>query len=375
MSQQAEIDAAEFERRITNEPGTVVLDVRSREEFGDWSVDAPEAVVVSLPEAEVEVDPANGSIDGIDGEATINVLCGAGNASRRVTERLLAAGRDAVNVEGGMIAWSRLLICEELPVDGPFTVLQFRREARGCLSYMVECGGEALVVDPSPDPSPYLDEADRRGWKIVTCFDTHVHADHVSGAESLAAESGARILMPKLAVERGLDRPEVKLVEDGDTIELGGETVEIVALPGHTTEMTGLAVEEALICGDSLFADSIARPDLQHAEPDAARAAANELYLTLTSRILSRGDQTKILPGHYPGGRLDGPVAPTLGEVKASVGELALGAEPFADWLLADLPDKPANFDTIIGVNLGSEPVPEDDLGRLETGGNSCAAG
>ena len=94
MNQQAEIDAAEFERRITNEPGTVVLDVRSREEFGDWSVDAPEAIVVNLPEAEVKVDPANGSLDGIDGEATINVLCGAGNASRRVTERLLAAGRD-----------------------------------------------------------------------------------------------------------------------------------------------------------------------------------------------------------------------------------------------------------------------------------------
>ncbi len=373
MSQQAEIDAAEFERRIRNESGTVVLDVRTREEFDDWSVDAPEAVLVNLPE--LEIDPANGSLDGIDRDATINVLCGAGNASRRVTERLLAGGRDAVNVEGGMIAWSRLLICEEIPVDGPFTVLQFRREARGCLSYMVECGGEALVVDPSPDPSPYVEEADRRGWRIVTCFDTHVHADHVSGAADLAGATGARILMPKLAVERGLARPEVKLVEDGDTIELGEATVEIVALPGHTTEMTGLEAGGALITGDSLFADSIARPDLQDPDPAASREAAADLHTTLTSKILDRPDQTLILPGHYPGGRLDGPVAPTLGEVKASVGELALGAEPFADWLLADLPDKPANFDTIIGLNLGTEQVPEDDIGRLETGGNSCAAG
>jgi len=373
MNQTPEIDAAEFERRITSRAGTVVLDVRSREEFDAWQVEASEAKVINLPEG--EVDPANGVIGEIDGAETINVICAAGNASGRVATKLIEAGRDAVNVRGGMIAWSRLLIGEEIEVEGPFTLIQFRRESRGCLSYMVECGGEALVVDPSPDPSPYVEEAARRGWRIVAIFDTHVHADHVSGARELAESTGARILMPKPAEARGLDRPEVELVEDGDTIELGGETVEIVALPGHTTEMTGLALEEALICGDSLFADSIARPDLQHDEPDAARAAANDLYLTLTSRVLSRDDQTRILPGHYPGGRLDGPVAPTLGEVKASVKQLALGPDPFADWLVADLPDKPANFDTIIGVNLGTEQVPRDDLGRLETGGNSCAAG
>ncbi|MFM9042779.1 MAG: MBL fold metallo-hydrolase [bacterium] len=372
MSQQAEIDAAEFERRIRDESGTVVLDVRSRDEFDDWQVDAPEARVINIPEQ--EVDPSNGAFKEIGESETINIVCAAGNASSRVAEKLIATGLDAVNVKGGMIAWSRLLIGEEIEVGRPFTVIQFRREARGCLSYMVECGGEALVIDPSPDSLPYSDEATRRGWKIVAIFDTHVHADHVSGAEALSAATGARVLMPKPALERGLDRPEVELVGDGDTIEVGGEAIEVVALPGHTTEMTGLAVPGGLICGDSLFADSIARPDLQHADLKAARAAANDLYLTLTSKILSRGDRTRILPGHYPGGRLDGPVAPTLSEVKESVEELALGAEPFADRLVADLPDKPANFDTIIGVNLGTERIPEADLGRLETGGNSCAA-
>ena len=349
-----------------------MLDVRSREEFDAWRVEALEAKVINLPED--EVDPSNGVIGEIDADETINVICAAGNASGRVAERLIAAGRDAVNVRGGMIAWSRLLIDDEIEVEGPFTVIQFRRESRGCLSYMVECGGEALVVDPSPDPAPYAAEADRRGWKIVAIFDTHVHADHVSGAGRLAEATEGRILMPKPAIERGLDRPEVELVADGDTIGLGGEEVEVVALPGHTTEMTGLAVGGALICGDSLFAESIARPDLQHSDPEAARAAANDLYLTLSSRILSKGDETKILPGHYPGGRRGGAVAPTLAEVKESVRELALGAEPFADWIVGDLPDKPANFDTIIGINLGTERVAEDDVGRLETGGNSCAA-
>jgi glyoxylase-like metal-dependent hydrolase (beta-lactamase superfamily II)/rhodanese-related sulfurtransferase len=368
-----EITPEEFERRLLEQPGTVVLDVRSREEFDDWRVEAPEAVIVNVPEA--EIDPSNGTLDGIDESTTINVLCAAGNASGRVTARLREAGRDAVNVAGGMIAWSRLLTCDEIPIDGPFTVLQFRRESRGCLSYLIGHDGEALVVDPAPDPAPYVKEAETRGWKIVAVFDTHVHADHVSGMEELVAASGERALMPKRSVERGLDRPSVELLDDGDSIEIGGEALEVISLPGHTTEMTGLVAGNSLLTGDSLFADSIARPDLQHPEPKAARAAANDLYLTLSSKILSRPDETIILPGHYPGGRLSGPVMPTLAEVRTTVSELSLGAEPFVDWMVGDLPPKPANHDTIIGLNLGLRQVPEDDIGRLETGGNSCAVG
>ena len=367
-----EITAEEFERRLLDQPGTVVLDVRSREEFDAWQIEAPDAVIINVPE--LEVDPSNGSLEEIDEDATINVLCAAGNASARVTEQLIEAGRDAVNVAGGMIAWSRLMACEEIPIEGPFTVLQFRREARGCLSYLIGNDGEALVVDPAPDPTPYFEVAKARGWKIVAAFDTHVHADHVSGMEELVAASGARALMPKGSVDRGLDRPSVELLDDGDSIEIGGETIEVIALPGHTTEMTGLAVGNSLLTGDSLFADSIARPDLQHPEPAAARAAANDLYLTLSSKILSQPDGTVILPGHYPGGRLSDPVAPTLAEVRAGVSELSLGAEPFADWMVAELPEKPSNHDTIIGLNLGIAEVPADDVGRLEVGGNSCAA-
>lgn len=372
MAGSPEISAEEFDQRIRHQAGTVVLDVRSREEFDAWQIEAPGAVIVNVPE--LEVDPSNGGLEGIDDDAMINVLCAAGNASRRVTEQLVAAGRDAVNVEGGMIAWSRLLTCEEIGMDGPFTVLQFRREARGCLSYLIGHGDEAIVVDPAPDPSAYIEEAERRGWKIVASFDTHVHADHVSGAKALAEVTGARILMPKPSIERGLDRSEVELVTGGETIEIDGAKLKTIALPGHTSEMTGLEVGDALVTGDSLFADSIARPDLQYPEPAAARAAANDLYLTLTSQILSRSDETKILPGHYPGGRLDGPIAPTLGEVKSEVSELDLGAEPFVDWVVAALPEKPSNHGTIIGLNLGTEKVDEDDVGRLEVGGNSCAA-
>ena len=372
MNEVPEISVQDLERLAVGEPGTVILDVRSRDEFETWSFEAPEAVILNVPES--EIDPSNGSLEGIEEDARINVLCAAGNASGRVTEKLIAAGRDAVNVEGGMIAWSRLLVAEEIPVDGDFTVIQFRREARGCLSYMVEHGGEALVVDPAPDPTPYLEEAESRGWKLTACFDTHVHADHVSGARELAERTGARILMPRAALERGLDRPDVELVSDGDSIELGGAQLKVIALPGHTTEMTGLEFSNALVTGDSLFSDSIARPDLQHPEPTAARAAANDLYLTLTSQILSRPGETIVLPGHYPGGRLSGPVAPNLSQVESEISELSLGAEPFADWVVGDLPDKPSNHDTIIGINLGIEQVPEDDVGRLEVGGNSCAA-
>lgn len=368
-----EITAEEFERRLLDQPGTAVLDVRSREEFDAWQIEAPDAVIINVPES--EIDPSNGSLQGIDEDTTINVLCAAGNASARVTEQLIEAGRDAVNVAGGMIAWSRLLTCEEIPIDEPFTVLQFRRESRGCLSYLIGHDGEALVVDPAPDPTSYVEEAETRGWKIIAVFDTHVHADHVSGMESLVEMTGARALMPKRSVERGLDRPSVELLDDGDSIVVGGEALEVISLPGHTTEMTGLVVGNSLLTGDSLFANSIARPDLQDPDPTASREAAEDLHTTLNSKILDRSDQTMILPGHYPGGRLEGALAPTLGEVKATIEHLRLDTEPFVDWMVGDLPPKPANHDTIIGLNLGLQQVPEDDIGRLETGGNSCAVG
>jgi glyoxylase-like metal-dependent hydrolase (beta-lactamase superfamily II) len=363
-----EIDPAAFERELREGPGIVVLDIRPADAFAAWHVSTPLGMVVSLPGAELDL----GSVAGLGGP--LRVVCAAGNASRRVAAALNEHGIDAVSVRGGMIAWSRVLRWDDVPLAGAFSVVQFRREARGCLSYLILSGGEALIVDPAPEVTPYLDEADRRGARITRVFDTHVHADHLSGARELAQRAAARLHLSTGALARGLAYgDDVDAVSDGDELIVGAGTVTVVALPGHTTDMTGLLVGDAALAGgDSIFADSVARPDLEAGDGGAADAA-RELLHTLNDRIAPLPDSTVLLPCHYAGGRLGGPLAPTLGEVRRSVPELALEGEAFVDRILGQMPPRPANFLAIIDINLGDR-LPDGEDARLEVGANNCAA-
>ena len=348
-----EIDPADLEDELRSGADVVVLDTRDRDSFAAWRVSGA-AVLHNVPEDELAEDP-EGLVARIPADARVRVICHAGIGSRRVAAAL--AGRFA-----------------EVAVEGPFDVVQFRREARGCLSYLVIAGDEALVVDPAPDITTYRDEAARRGAVITRIFDTHVHADHVSGARELAAATGALLHLSRAALRRGLRYgSEVASVVDGNRLRLGEESVKVIALPGHTSDMTGLLVgDAALIGGDSLFVDSVARPDLE-AGSEHAEDAARELFATLAERIAALPDRTLLLPCHYPGGRLTQPLVASLAEVRERVGELGLGREAFVARVLAQLPPVPTNHLAIIAVNLG-EPMAADDIARLEVGVNKCAA-
>ena len=367
-----EMDPAAFEQELRGQADVVVLDTRDREAFAAWRVDGA-GDVRNVPEAELGDDPAD-LLAGIPAEARVRLICHSGVGSMRVAGRLAGRFAELVNVRGGMIGWSRVLQAGEVPVGGPFTVVQFRREARGCLSYLVIAGDEALVVDPAPDVRPYLDEAARRGVRITRVFDTHVHADHVSGARDLVAAAGATLPLSEASLRRGLRYGDaVDAVRDGDRLPLGDAEVTVVALPGHTTDMTGLLLgDRALVGGDSLVVDSVARPDLEAGSAHADEAA-RELHDSLAGRVAGLPAATVLLPCHYPGGRLPAPLTATLGEVRARVSELALDREAFVTRVLEQLPPTPANHLAIISVNLG-EDLPADDVARLEVGANKCAA-
>lgn len=366
-----DIDPAAFEAELRSGADVLVVDTRDPASFAAWHVDAVGVPILNLPEADLVADPDR-ALAAIPADARLRVICNAGNASRRVAEALGPHAGEVRSVEGGLIGWSRVLQADEVALDGPFTVVQLRREARGCLSYLVIADGEALAVDPAPDVRPYLAEAARRGVRITHVLDTHVHADHLSGGRALAEATGAALHLSHAALARGLRYAgEVTPVGDGDTLAIGGEQVTVVALPGHTSDMIGVRVgDDALIGGDSVFADSIARPDLEEGDEGADRAA-RRLYRTLCERVGPLPDSTVLLPCHYAGGRLDGPVAPTLAEVRAALPELALDEDTFVTRLLQAMPPRPANYLAIIDVNLGG--VVDDAASRLEIGANNCA--
>lgn len=365
-TQEVAIEAPELARRLAAGERITVLDVRAEPE---------EAVTgVGVTTRRVDADSAIADSQNLARElrGPVVVACGRGISARPVAAALREAGADAMVLAGGVRAWLATLQAHPVELGLPeLELLQIQRPGRGCLSYLLASGGRALVVDPAPDVDFYLAQARELGAEIEFVLDTHLHADHISGARALADATGARLLLPAGSLERGVAYAErVTPLADGERLKVGGLELRVVALPGHTTDMTGLLVGgRALIGGDSLFADGIARPDLERRDPDGARAMARTLHRTLHERVLSLPEETVLLPGHtHPGVRAEA-VAPSLAEVRRAVPELALGAAEFAEAVVDGLPPRPANFAEVIEVNAGLRPADPE----LEQGGNSCA--
>jgi glyoxylase-like metal-dependent hydrolase (beta-lactamase superfamily II) len=363
ITSPATITPVELLARIADGKKLTVLDVR---EDASWTIDGPGITARHVPAGLIDAE-----VTARDLEGEVVVVCNRGCTAQTVAAALRESGVDATSLDGGMRGWIAALVAHPVALDVPgLAIWQIQRPARGCLSYLVAAGGQALVVDPAPDAAFYTALADDLGVRITDVLDTHLHADHLSGARALAERTGATLRVPAAALERGVTYATAAL-RDGDVIDIGGFAVRAIALPGHTTDMTGLVVaDRALIAGDSLFADGIARPDLQRGDPEGARAMGRQLHTTLHRRVLALGNQVVLLPGHDHPGIRTAAVAPTLGEVRERVPELVVdGADDFADALLAEIPPRPANYEAVIAVNAGTRPFDPE----LETGGNSCS--
>jgi len=174
---------------------------------------------------------------------------------------------------------------------GGATVVQVRRRGKGCLSYLVGAGDRCLVIDPSVDLGEYTQLAANHGWNIVAIVDTHLHADHVSGARALSAATGATLYLSPHDPFAFSYEP----LRDGFEIELApgvAVTVSAISAPGHTEGSTVYRLgDEALFTGDTLFLESVGRPDLA----EQAEAFAHHLWQSLHERVLPLPDQKFVM--------------------------------------------------------------------------------
>jgi glyoxylase-like metal-dependent hydrolase (beta-lactamase superfamily II) len=271
-----------------------------------------------------------------------------------------------------MRGWARVYSRRRIPDTD---VVQYYRPASGCLAYAVVSAGEALLVDPlRAFADRYLADLAELDAELSSVLDTHVHADHFTALQSLSDTTGADAVVFEAAAERGLAF-EVETVTDGDTLELGEYEIEILSTPGHTTGSISLLVDGLLLSGDSLFLDGTPRPDLQKDDADAP-SMARTLHETVTERLASVPDGTLVAPGHVTPGRQpngDGVYADRLGAIRNRVRAFAEDRETFVDRILSSMGSQPANFEQIIGSNLGHEAVDDDDAFELELGPNNCA--
>ncbi len=326
------IAVGELLSRVDAGEPLLLLDVRNDEEFETWRFEGRRPLETAhIPYFDF-IEDAEGCITRLPRGREIVVLCAQGGSSALVVDQLREAGIAARNVAGGMVAYGEYLEAVKVPFDGArrAEIWQVNRRGKGCLSYVVRAGRDAIVVDPSRDVPWYEAFVRGLGAAIVRVLDTHVHADHLSGGPVLAARSGAPYFV--MAGEDFDLRHSVERLEDGQELPLGGRgaarlRVRVMTTPGHTPGSSSYLVgRQHLLTGDTIFVKSVGRPDLGGHVTEWGRA----LFHTLRERLATLPDDTVVLPAHFAGHEEIGPdgvVAGRLGDLRRAMPELRIGDE------------------------------------------------
>jgi glyoxylase-like metal-dependent hydrolase (beta-lactamase superfamily II)/rhodanese-related sulfurtransferase len=362
------IEAETLRNWLDEKRPVTVVDVRTNEDREQWSI--PGSVHINAYEALKAGERSVLSDAELPADRPIVTVCNLGKMSERAAGELSRRGLDVLSLAGGMKAWSLSWNTADVPLSGA-VVTQVRRAGKGCLSYVVSSGGEAVVVDASLPPHVYRSIAERLAVRIRYVLDTHVHADHLSRSKQLAESVGAELL---LAAQDRVKFP-FRPVRPGDVVQAGSIRVEGIHTPGHTMEsMCFLVNGEALFTGDTLFTASVGRPDL-HAGIEQARSRASLLYRSV-KQLLALGPNVLVLPGHTSSPPpFDGvPISETLAVVAERLREWLESEAAFVERILSRIPPTPPNFERIVELNESGE-IPEEDPTELEAGANRCAVG
>jgi hydroxyacylglutathione hydrolase len=236
---------------------------------------------------------------------------------------------------------------------------QFLNQQLGCAAYLVASRqtGEAAIVDPAMETEPYDAVLQQRGFRLRYVIDSHIHADHVSGARTLAARHGAELCLHATARTAYPFRP----LQDGEERALGQLRLRTVHTPGHRPEMISILVidparspEPAMaLTGDSLLAGDVGRPDFGGG--DAA------VQFDSIGRLLRLPDWVAVFPGHFEGpcGKaMSGQPSTTIGYERLYNPLLHLSRDAFVAALTADVPARPLNMTAIEATNRGRADMP-----------------
>ncbi|CAA0146245.1 MBL fold metallo-hydrolase [Tenacibaculum maritimum] len=344
-----------------------ILDVRTKEEREEWSI--PESIFV-----DVYTDLKAGRKNlfshlNLSKDIPIVTLCAAGKTSLIATEQLRDKGMEAYSLDGGMREWTAAWNTAQIADSSKTNIIQVRRAGKGCLSYILENNGEAIVIDASLKPDIYIAIASSNSWKIKYVIDTHIHADHFSRSNALANLIKATLLLPK----QQLVSYKFNEVSNGDIIKFGNAKLKAIHTPGHTPEsFSYLLNEESLFSGDTLFVDGVGRPDLK-ATTAISKLKAKSLYESLQN-LFTLDALTMVYPGHIsaPIPFNNEIISKSLNNIKKEVHMLQLNEQEFISNLLQKIPETPPNYEEIVSLNLTGN-ANHINLTELEAGANRCA--
>jgi hydroxyacylglutathione hydrolase len=248
--------------------------------------------------------------------------------------------------------------------------MYFEQFYLGCLahaSYILASQGEAVVVDPQRDVDIYLKAGEEHGVKIRHIFETHLHADFVSGHKELAERTGAKIY---IGARAGAKFPHVD-VQEGFELRVGKALLKVLDTPGHTPESICLLITDeerspkpwAVLTGDTLFLGDVGRPDLSKTHTPAELAGM--LYDSLHDKLLALADEVLVYPAHGAGslcGRnMRAERSSTIGTERLTNYALQIKSRAqFVQQLTANLPARPGYFLQDAEINREGAPTLAD---------------
>ncbi|MDB3905023.1 MBL fold metallo-hydrolase [Crocinitomicaceae bacterium] len=234
-------------------------------------------------------------------------------------------------------------------------------------AYYIESDGEVAVIDPLRETFPYIDRAKNDGAEIKYIFETHFHADFVSGHLDLSKSTDAKIVFGPEA------KPSFKFhsATDGEVFNIGSLTITVIHTPGHTMESSCYLLKDstgkqlALFTGDTLFIGDVGRPDLAQKSEDMTKEdLAGMLFDSLRTKLLPLDDQLIVYPGHGAGSacgkNMSKETFSTLGEQKKNnyAFDSKLSKSDFINQLIDGLLPPPGYFGLNVALNKsGSDNI------------------
>jgi glyoxylase-like metal-dependent hydrolase (beta-lactamase superfamily II)/rhodanese-related sulfurtransferase len=398
-----EIEPNELKKKIDNHENIFILDVRTPQEYESWKLsydkhDNPKLI----PIESLFLNDSN-LLKEIPKDKEIVTVCAHGNRSLMAARLLNQLGYNVKSVKGGMAGWNKVYDVAEVavPKEAPFRIWQIRRISKGCMGYIVSSKEDstAVVIDPSRKIyEAFLKVAKENELKIIKIIDTHQHADHVSGvaklAKAITAETNSKALAYFSSLEEyNSENSEINInyIKNEDQIEITKKiSLRAIHTPGHTNGSMSFFIEyyddtdvkkstqdylqySCLFTGDTLFVDSVGRPDLR----EEAGKYALLLYQTYHQKIVKLPENTVVLPAHFNGNSIalkhGVPISDTIGSIKKKIKLLSMTEDEFVHFVTDALPSGPMNYKTIIDINKKMLPYDGMEMPDLEAGPNSCA--
>ena len=364
----------------------VILDVRNREDFERWHIEGRQGTqVVNVPYFDF-LEDEEGSVAQVPTGQPVLVVCAKEGSAQLVADILAQRGYEVSYLAGGINTWGNLYDVRPVLEAEYGQIVQVSRPARGDLAWLVISDGEAAVVDPLRHVEHFEKVLSDYNARLKYVFDTHVHADHISGGPVLAQRHNVPYFFHPYDGIHPIDMLPAKYeytpLADGDTFTVGRFTVRVIWYPGHTlgqvnflfTAPTG---ETFLFTGDGIFLQSFGRPDLGGRGEEWAPILYESMFQKLPRYI---NEQTWILPAHFASldeddgqGHFYAPYGQVM-ETNTTLREASqMSRDEFVAWILDNLPVFPEQYVEIKRVNIGISTPDEEEASELELGKNICA--